>query len=254
MFQVMEVPCSLYLSHSFLYNEADPIHWFQMDSEKPPGSLEGPKVTMSFHQVIGFNSFVANLLNQLQPVPPNLIPDTMILTPPPTPQINFSNLLHPTVHEPTTAALAPKHSKQVKLGKKPVKIRKTTVKNHKQAAKTNSENQPEAAPQDLIPNTMLHTTPPVNTQHPIVLDPTTAIIDPKTHTNQNTPRKVKMSKKAAKTTLENGPKVNKNRTLREEQAQNALKFKENIEIEEDISGVKTFKCRICQVFQNFCDL
>ena len=43
------------------------------------------------------------------------------------------------------------------------------------------------------------------------------------------------------------PKVNRNQSLRDEQAMKALKFKENIVIKKSSEGTKYYQCKLCQV-------
>ena len=59
------------------------------------------------------------------------------------------------------------------------------------------------------------------------------------------PNKVKEAKK---TNEASKPKINKNQSLRDEQAMIATKFKENISIEETSGGIQFYKCRLCKEF------
>ena len=64
--------------------------------------------------------------------------------------------------------------------------------------------------------------------------------------NKKKPAKAKPKKNAIKQI-----KSNKNRSLREEQAENLMKFKENILITEDSGGgSKKYQCKLCEV--SFC--
>lgn len=101
-------------------------------------------------------------------------------------------------------------------------------------------------PRSLIPHHMLEK--PCNVAfdpHPME-EPTKKVLNGRKKSCQTQP-----SKKTAKTNSKDAIIVNqKNKSLRVQQAENALKYKEKIVEIEDSSGIKTYQCRICQVRLN----
>ena len=73
--------------------------------------------------------------------------------------------------------------------------------------------------------------------------PLPSIFDKPSKTNK--PKRLKKAKESPDSTKS---KVNKNQSLREEQAAISQKFNENIAIKENSSGIKYFQCKLCQVF------
>ena len=102
---------------------------------------------------------------------------------------------------------------------------------------------PDPQSDNDIPRPTLDSFPPSASN---ITDPQPLLI-PEAQSISKETKGAKKSRKPIKPSLVIKPFVNKNRVLREEQAQNATKFKEKIIVEVEPGGAKLYECRICQV-------